>query len=69
VNFTHGSEFYEIHFFDLSALFLFKMPNPFGALNPRLCLIIRFMEARAAILFVKEGIRNPNFIALVKFIF
>jgi hypothetical protein len=39
-----------------------KMPNPFGALNPRLCLIIRFMEVRAAILFVKEGIRNPNFI-------
>ena len=41
------------------------MPNPFGALNPRLCLIIRFMEVRAAILFVKEGIRNPNFIGLV----
>ena len=40
------------------------IPNPFGALNPRLCLIIRFMEVRAAILFVKEGIRNPNFIGL-----
>ena len=41
------------------------MPNPFGALNPRLCLIIRFIEVRAAILFVKEGIRNPNFIGLI----
>jgi len=41
------------------------MPNPFGALNPRLCLIIRLMEVRAAILFVKEGIRNPNFIGFV----
>ena len=40
------------------------IPNPFGALNPRLCLIIPFMEVRAAILFVKEGIRNPNFIGL-----
>jgi hypothetical protein len=42
-----------------------KMPKPFGALKPRLCLIIRFMEVRAAILFVKEGIRNPNFIGWV----
>jgi hypothetical protein len=41
------------------------MPNAFGVLNPRLCLIIRFMEVRAAILFVKEGIQNPNFIGLV----
>jgi hypothetical protein len=41
-----------------------KIPKPLGALNPRLCLIIRFMEVRAAILFVKEGIRNPNFIGL-----
>ena len=42
-----------------------KIPNPFGAFNPRLCLITRFIEVRAAILFVKEGIRNPNFIGLV----
>ena len=42
-----------------------KIPKPFGALNPRLCLIIRFMEVRAAILFVKEGIRNPNFIGFI----
>ena len=41
------------------------MPNPLGALNPMLCLIIRLMEVRAAILFVKEGIRNPNFIGFV----
>ena len=64
-NIVHGPEFFEIHFFDHSLIYLVKMPNPLGALNPRLCLIIRLMEVRAAILFVKEGIRNPNFIGLV----
>jgi hypothetical protein len=41
-------------------------PSPLGARNPRAFLIIRLGEVRAAKLFFKEGLRNPNFIPAPK---
>jgi hypothetical protein len=38
------------------------MPNPFGAFAPRLCLTTRLTDVLAAMLFLSDGIRNPNFI-------
>lgn len=43
---------------------LVKNPQPRGALKPSECLMTRFTDVRAAIRFFKEGIRNPNFMAL-----
>ena len=36
-------------------------PIPLGALNPRLCRMIRLTDVRAAIRFVSDGMRKPNF--------
>ena len=36
-------------------------PIPLGDLNLRLCRMMRLTEVRAAILFVRDGMRNPNF--------
>jgi hypothetical protein len=41
-------------------------PQPLGALNPRLWRMMRFTEVRAAIRFLMDGTRNPNFIYLEK---
>jgi hypothetical protein len=37
-------------------------PMPLGALNPKLCRMMRFTDVRAAIRLVSDGMRNPNFI-------
>lgn len=49
------------------ALFgLVIQPMPRGALNPRLWRIIRFTDMRAAMRLLSDGVRNPNFIRIVK---
>jgi len=39
-----------------------NQPMPRGALKPKLCLKNRFGEVRAAMRFLSDGVRNPNFI-------
>jgi hypothetical protein len=46
----------------MARLGLVNQPQPRGALKPRLCLKMRFIEVRAAIRLLRLGMRKPNFI-------
>jgi len=41
---------------------LVSQPQPFGAFSPKEFLTARFIEVRAAIRLVMEGVLNPNLI-------
>ena len=40
---------------------LVNQPQPRGAFKPRLCRANRAGDVRAAIIFLREGVRRPNF--------
>ncbi len=40
---------------------LVSQPQPRGALTPSLCRTNRAVEVRAAIIFLRDGVRIPNF--------
>jgi len=50
----------------MNFLELVMNPKPRGAFKPKDCLTIRFHEVRAAILFLNEGLLNPNLILVIK---
>lgn len=45
---------------------LVNQPHPRGAFTPKLCAMNRFGDVRAAIIFLMDGLRRPNFIPLPK---